>query len=142
MDADGNLDQCRRQSHEQPRRARDRPAGRCGSELGTNRISEFVKQPSGSFIPKARVTAIGSGQGQISQPVDIEVKPSGNILVVERGNHRVQQLSQDGAYQAAFGAKGSGAGQLNEPTAIGVGQGGVVFVTDSGNHRVQRWQLE
>lgn len=111
-------------------------------ELGTQRISELVKQPSGTYIAQARVTSIGSGQGQISQPVDIEVKPSGNILVVERGNHRVQQLSQDGAYQASFAIKGSGAGQLNEPTAIGIGQGGVVFVTDSGNHRVQRWMLE
>jgi tripartite motif-containing protein 71 len=81
----------------------------------------------------------GSGQGQLSQPYDVQVKPSGNLLVVDRGNNRVQQFNQNGDFQATFGVKGSGTGQFNEPSGVAVAAGGVLYVTDSANKRVQRW---
>jgi streptogramin lyase len=111
------------------------------AETGANRISELEKTPSG-FVGHLRFGASGSGQGQLSQPYDVKVKPSGNLFVVDRGNNRVQQFSPNGEFQASFGATGSGSGQFNEPSGVAVGLGGVIYVTDSGNKRVERWGTE
>ena len=108
------------------------------AETGANRITELEKTPSG-FVAHIRFGSAGAGQGQISQPYDVKVKASGNLVVVDRGNNRVEQFSPSGEFQAAFGTKGAGAGQFNEPSGIAVAGGGVFYVTDSGNKRVERW---
>ncbi len=111
------------------------------AETGANRITELEKTPSG-FVAHIRFGSAGAGQGQISQPYDVKVKASGNLVVVDRGNNRVEQFSPSGEFQAAFGTKGAGAGQFNEPSGIAVAGGGVFYVTDSGNKRVERWSSE
>jgi len=112
------------------------------AENGANRITELEKTPSGYVAHQRFTTSGGSGQGQLSGPYDVKVKPSGNLVVVDRGNNRVQQFSPEGEFQAAFGSAGSGNGQFSEPSGIAVGLGGVFYVTDSGNKRVQRWMAE
>jgi DNA-binding beta-propeller fold protein YncE len=111
------------------------------AEANANRISEIEGTLSG-YVGRLRFGTAGSGQGQLSQPYDVKVKSNGNLIVVDRGNNRVQQFSPSGEFQAAFGAKGTGSGLFTEPTGIAVAPGGVFYVTDSGNKRVQRWVSE
>jgi DNA-binding beta-propeller fold protein YncE len=111
------------------------------AEVGANRISEIEGTASG-YVGRLRFGTAGSGQGQLSQPYDVKVKASGNLVVVDRGNNRVQQFSPSGEFQATFGTKGSASGQFTEPSGVALGQGGLLFVTDSGNKRVQRWSSE
>jgi hypothetical protein len=80
----------------------------------------------------------GSGLGQLKQPYDVAVRPSGSLLVLDHGNNRVEQFSQAGELLANFGAAGSGAGQLNQPFSIAYGKGSI-YVADSGNNRIERW---
>jgi DNA-binding beta-propeller fold protein YncE len=115
------------------------------AETGANRITEIEKTPvegGFSFIPHIRFGTTGSGTGQLSSPYDVDVRPSGYLLVVDRGNNRVQQFSPGGEYMASFGTSGSGAGQFNEPSGVAVAAGGLIYVTDSGNKRVQCWSYE
>jgi len=86
-----------------------------------------------------RVAAAGSGAGQLNAPYGVAVKPSGNVLVAEQGNNRVQQFSPEGEWLATFGSVGSGAGQLSGPRGVGAGRGGTIYVSDFGNNRIERW---
>ncbi len=80
----------------------------------------------------------GSGLGQLKQPYDVAVRPSGSLLVVDHGNNRIEQFSQVGELLANFGEAGSGAGQLNQPFSIAYGKGSI-YVADAGNNRIERW---
>jgi hypothetical protein len=60
---------------------------------------------------------------------------TGNIIVADRDNHRVQVLHADGSFVRSFGSRGGGQGQLSSPEGVA----GNVIVTDRGNHRVQVW---
>jgi len=86
-----------------------------------------------------RAGAAGSGVGQLNAPYGVAVKPSGNVLVAEKGNNRVQQFSPEGEWLASFGSVGAGAGQLSGPRGIAAGRGGTIYVSDFGNNRVERW---
>lgn len=80
----------------------------------------------------------GGLEGQMKEPMGIAVS-GGNLLVVEKGNGRVEKFSPAGGFLASFGTPGSGAGQLKEPIAIALASGNMVWVADSGNNRVQEW---
>jgi DNA-binding beta-propeller fold protein YncE len=95
---------------------------------------------SNYLVPEKRFGTKGSGIGQLLEPYGIAIKPSGNILITERGNNRVEQFSPSGGYLTQFGSKGTGVGQFTEPTGITVTQGGAIFVSDAGNNRIQLWE--
>lgn len=89
---------------------------------------------SGSFSGPA-----GSGNGQFSNPLDTAVDSSGNVYVVDSGNHRVQKFNSAGVYQSQFGGFGSSNGLMHTPTAIAIDSTGNLFVVDQGNNRVQKF---
>ena len=66
------------------------------------------------------------------------MRPSGNLLVAEKLNNRVQQFSPSGEYLGSFGTKGSGSGQMIEPRGIAI-SGKKIHVVDTGNNRIQEW---
>lgn len=53
---------------------------------------------------------------------------SGNILVVDSGNHRILRFSNTGGYIDQWGSLGSGNGQFNFPVGVAVDTAGNVFV--------------
>jgi hypothetical protein len=89
----------------------------------------------------------GSGDGQLgstgAEGVSLAVDPtSGNVLVADPANRRVQEFEGDGDFVSKFGAAGSGAGQFGsgQPARVTVDSSGVVYATDSNaSNRVQRY---
>lgn len=80
----------------------------------------------------------GTGSGQLKEPFGDTIDPSGNVWVVDKGNHRVQVFSPGGSARGAYGSEGTGAGQFKEAWDIAVNQStGNVYVTDSSNNRIE-----
>ena len=97
-----------------------------------------VWDQNGTFL--RRFGTHGSGDGQLSNPADIEVTQN-EIYVVEKGNHRVQVFDKNGTYLRKWGSYGTGQGELRTPLSITLGFNGSavdeVFVADWDNHGVQ-----
>jgi sugar lactone lactonase YvrE len=111
------------------------PAGIAVDGEGNLWVANFegnVQKRSSTGQLLATYGSPGSGNGQFSGPYAIEVGPSGNILVGDTYNGRVQELSPSGEYIAQFGS-GLGAGGI---AAIA---GGAVYVSNQGGHRVEKW---
>ena len=78
----------------------------------------------------------GTGNGQFRYPTDVALDASGNLLVVDQFNHRIQRFDEDGNFLGKFGTSGGGNGQLAVPTALATDAKGNVWVADSGNNRL------
>lgn len=77
----------------------------------------------------------GSGNGQFNGVRGIAVDQStGDVLVVDQGNERVQRFESDGTYLSQFGS-----GQLSSPDQIAVAPDGFVLVADTGNDRIAKF---
>jgi hypothetical protein len=90
-------------------------------------LADTSYMPSGSFAATQ-----GSGDGEISDPQHAAVQSStGNILLVDRGNNRVQVFAPDGAGSASYLTQ-FGAGVLDGPSGIAIDQStGDVYVSDA-----------
>lgn len=62
---------------------------------------------------------------------------SGNLLISDTNNNRVQQFTKDGAFLRAFGSLGSEPGQMSNPHGLTFDFHGRLAVVDRGNKRVQ-----
>ena len=62
---------------------------------------------------------------------------TGNIVVTDWGNHRVQVFDERGAFLFMFGSRGSGESQFTGVKGVAVTEQGLIVVTDTNNHRVQ-----
>jgi hypothetical protein len=56
--------------------------------------------------------------------------------VVDSGNSRIQEMSDDGTVRRVFGRPGDGDGELNEPMGVALDRDENVYVADTGNDRV------
>ena len=54
----------------------------------------------------------GIGEGEFDSPTGIAVDGTGNVLVADTGNGRIEKFSPTGAFLSIIGSKGSGHGQL------------------------------
>ena len=70
-------------------------------EYGGHCISIF--SPSGEKI--RTFGRGGSAQGQLGYPRGVAVYGDGNILVVDRDNHRIQKFTADGKFLTAVGQR-------------------------------------
>jgi tripartite motif-containing protein 71 len=103
---------------------------------GDSRVYEI---PASGGAPIGRFGVTGSGFGQTLEPSAIAIKPSGNVLIADRGNNRVVQFSPQGEQLGSFGIPGTGPGQFERPAGIALAANGLVFVADTGNNRIERW---
>ena len=81
----------------------------------------------------------GSGNGQFGSSQGIAIDSSGNLWVVDRGNHRVQKFNPKGEYLSKFGSNGSGNGQFSAPESIAIDGSGNLWVSELSNNRVQKF---
>lgn len=80
-----------------------------------------------------------SGPGQLATPWEIAVAPSsGDVLVADSNNNRIQEFRQNGKFRSQFGTPGGGHGQLSGPHGIGINKKGDIYVGD-GYHRIQEF---
>ena len=79
-----------------------------------------------------------SGKGQFDSPTGIAVDRSGNVLVADTGNGRIEKFSPSGAFLGAIGIKGTGYGQLGAPNGIAIDRTGNTYAADASKHRVEK----
>jgi sugar lactone lactonase YvrE len=73
----------------------------------------------------------GEDDGQFRYPATIAIDASGNVLVVDVLNARVQKFSPDGTFIASFGGLGGKPGTFYRPKGIAVDEAGNAYVSDS-----------
>jgi len=74
----------------------------------------------------------GSGKGEFDSPTAIAVDHSGNILVADTGNGRIEKFSPTGAFLTNIG-------QLEAPNGVAIDHTGNIYVAEIGSrHRVQK----
>ena len=84
----------------------------------------------------------GKGEVEFKSPRGLACTPANHIIVAEKGNHRLQEVTLEGQFVRFFGTNESGKagsenGQFNSPTGVAVNSEAIVFATDSLNHRIQ-----
>jgi hypothetical protein len=98
------------------------------------RVSQFALD--GTFVGIFAGTGErGSGDGEFDHPRGITVLgSSGEVAVVDEGNHHVQIFDSEGKYKRQFGTKGKEKdGHLQHPTGITSDAHGNLLVVDSTN---------
>ncbi|MEM4730105.1 MAG: putative Ig domain-containing protein [Thermoplasmata archaeon] len=94
--------------------------------------ADLIINPSG---------AMGSSNNQFNTPIDIDSDLDGNILVADKGNHRIQVFKANGDFIRTIGETGvnlSDAFHLNSPSGVHVADDGKILIADTGNNRVLR----
>ena len=80
----------------------------------------------------------GARPGRLNQPCGIAISTSGDILVCDQVNHRIEIFSPDGKSLRCIGTKGSGPLQFIYPVGISLhSHSNKIYITDVLNHRVQ-----
>jgi len=77
---------------------------------------------------KAHLGADGAADGQLHDPRDVAVDPSGDVFVADTGNKRVVKFGPDGAFVTSW--SDGPAGKFIEPSALAVAKDGLI-VDDS-----------
>ena len=77
----------------------------------------------------------GRGQIEFNEIQDISSDQEGNLYISDKGNSRIQVLTEKGAFKNSIGCDEYGANVLSYPCGICVA-GGHVYVTDQDNHNV------
>lgn len=85
------------------------------------------------------VGGYGQDHGSFNFPTDLEITPEGHVLIVDRGNHRIERYDADGNHLATFGAHADGedANELDYPSAVEFGPDGLIYVCDTADHQIQ-----
>src|SRR5437667_10267154 len=74
----------------------------------------------------------GRGKGEFDSPTAMAVDPSGNILVADTGNGRIEKFSPTGTFVTSIG-------QFEAPNGIAIDHAGNIYVAEIGSkHRVQK----
>ena len=79
----------------------------------------------------------GQGEGEFNFPSSVAFDSSGNLLVVDQINARVQVLTEEGRYLDQFGGLGVGYANFVRPKDVAVDEAGFVYVTDAAFGNVQ-----
>lgn len=95
---------------------------------GTHAVHAY-KLSTGEHV--ATLGKKGEGPGELFFPTFVSVLPSGNVLVADTMNARVQELAADGTFVRQFGERGDQFGQLDKPKGVAADTFGNVYIVDS-----------
>ncbi|MFA9272950.1 MAG: hypothetical protein ACEQSX_19820 [Baekduiaceae bacterium] len=110
--------------------------GSTGTVFVSNTTNDRIDRYSSSGTLLGSWGGPGSGDGQFNDPSRLALDGSGNLLVADKGNNRVQKLNgTTGAHMLTIGSA-----ELNHPEGVAVDLSGNVVVADTGNNRVRRYQ--
>lgn len=79
----------------------------------------------------------GTDPGEFGTIDGVWVDARGRILVVDKGNNRVNFFNGGGRFLKSFGEPGEGPGQFNQCTGIVIDRQQRIIVSDQGNFRIQ-----
>lgn len=77
----------------------------------------------------------------LDRPEGMGIGRSGEVYVVDTGNHRWIEFNVASVPIVAHGGFGSGREQLWDPTDLGVDSYGNVYVVDTGNHLIKKYDF-
>ena len=78
----------------------------------------------------------GNGNGEFNSPGGIGARGS-YVYVADTSNHRIQQFTTLGVFQAAWGSgPGTGNTEFNNPYDVAIDSEGNMYVADFNNHRI------
>lgn len=70
---------------------------------------------------------------------DLAVLEDGSFYIVDKMNHRILHVSQQGDVLHTLGGYGADDGEFNEPWGLDVDRFGNLYVADTWNHRIQKF---
>ncbi|MFC1564225.1 NHL repeat-containing protein [candidate division KSB1 bacterium] len=70
-------------------------------------------------------------------PSDIVVGESGEIYVLDSGNHRIQKYGSNGEYIRTIGNEGQGPAEYKYPFSLDINTNEELYIADQGNSRIQ-----
>jgi len=81
----------------------------CCAVLGVAAVACASAFAARKYIPGVSFGSEGSGNGQFTEPVGVAVAESGSgdVYVVDKGNHRVEWFSRAGVYEGQFDGSGA-----------------------------------
>ena len=89
-------------------------------------------------VCKHQFGKLGRGDGKFNCPTFLSVTKSGDVVVCDRDNHRVQVFElPNGKFVGKFGMEGSSLGEFNYPLSLAILSDGQIVVADCWNHRIQ-----
>ena len=102
----------------------------------------LVFNETGKFVRK--IGGQGDKDGQFKNPTDVIFLNDDEILVVDGGNNRIQQLNvQTGNFVESLGKKGSGDGEFEDPTSVCItSDGRFIVVAEYVNSRIQVFTMD
>ena len=80
----------------------------------------------------------GSGDNELKNLYSVVQSQSGNVLIADRGKHRVIEVDRDRQViwqYGTSGSPGSGDNELSGPVSVVQLKNGNVLIADRGNHR-------
>src|SRR6266542_55142 len=100
--------------------------------------------PQFSSLPESATTMFeggkGTEEGQFDSPSGIAVDASGNILVADTNNGRIEKFSPTGTFLSIIGTKGKGHGLgFYGPRRIAIGPDDSIYVVDQGHARIVKF---
>ncbi len=80
----------------------------------------------------------GSGKGEFSHPLGIDIAADGKVFIADSGNHRVQVFDSQGNFLHMFSVKASGQEKPSDPVDVLVSNfKDYVYVSDNDNHKIK-----
>ena len=96
----------------------------------------YVLDRDGNCLRK--IGSRGGNPGQFISPGGVSMVNNNEILIADRGNHRIQHINiQTGIVVKIFGKHGAGKGEFKNPLDVCLDDEGRIVVTEFGNHRIQ-----
>ena len=95
--------------------------------------------PTSLLKPVAEWGSRGQSPGQYVAPQGVGVDSSGDVVVADTGNNRIQELAPSSDPLTEWGTLGSEISQLDGPAAVAIDGRGNVYVADTNNSRVQKF---
>ena len=84
----------------------------------------------------------GANSEELSPPSGFCFSPSGNLILADDFNHRIQIYDATHNLIKSFGRKGKNPGEFHYPRGIAIDSQENIYVADSWNHRVQKFDAD
>ena len=88
---------------------------------------------------KSMFRSDGANGEELSPPSGFCLSPSGNLILADDFNHRIQIYDATHNLIKSFGRKGKNPGEFHYPRGIAIDSSENIYVADSWNHRVQKF---